>query len=147
MDEGLNQSLNLLGDWYHGLVFAISIGQSREVAVRKPEGRRRGAADSRCETVGFFPPCEASGVGGLGGFEAGLPGAPVVGAFGLQDFGWRRFGGGIGEGAAVAGGADPCVEGAAERGNGGGMGGRGGDVGQAGGVAAEIVEFVGGARG
>ena len=95
---GLNQSLNLLGDWYHGLVFAIFIGQSRGVAVRKPEGRRRGAADSRCEAVGFFPPCEAGGIGGLGGFEAGLPGALVVGAFGLQDFGWRRFrGGGAGE--------------------------------------------------
>ena len=27
----LNQSLNLFGDWYHGLVFAIFICQRREV--------------------------------------------------------------------------------------------------------------------
>ena len=86
----LNQSLNLLGDWYHGLVFAIFRCQPRKVAVVKHARRRRGAADSRCEAVGFFPPCQAGVVGGLGGFEAGLPGALVVGAFGLQDFGLRR---------------------------------------------------------
>ena len=93
-------------------------------------------ARSGSQAVGFFPPREAFDIGGLGIFEAGLPGALVVGAFGFLDFGFGRLGGGIGQGAAVAGGADPFVEGAAEDGDRGGLGGRGGEVVEAGGVAA-----------